>query len=133
MSKKDTATAKHKSGYNCTQCLVCAYASDFDVDEKELFRLTEGLGLGMGSMGTCGVVTAMSIIAGLKNSDGGMSEGKTKKETYKIARALTNKFLEKNGTLICRELKGVDSGKPVKPCDELIREGADIIDEFLTE
>ena len=49
----------HDKGYNCCQSVCCAFKDKVDLDEKTLFRITEGLGLGMGCMeGTCGAISA---------------------------------------------------------------------------
>ena len=58
-TRVDKVAEKHKSGYNCAQAVACAYCDLIGIDEETMFRLTEGLGLGMGGMeGTCGAVTA---------------------------------------------------------------------------
>ena len=68
-TRVDKVAEKHKSGYNCAQAVACAYCDLVGIDEETMFRLTEGLGLGMGGMeGTCGAVTAACVIAGAKNS-----------------------------------------------------------------
>lgn len=131
MSKKDMAVEKHKNGYNCAQCLCCVYGPELGFSEEDIFRITEGFGFGMGSMSTCGVVSAMAVIAGMKNSDGKLGESKTKKSTYKIVKEMTEAFLKENGTTVCKELKGVGTGSPVKSCDRLIEDGSDIIEKFL--
>ena len=68
-TRVDKVAEKHKSGYNCAQAVACAYCDQVGIDEETMFRMTEGLGLGMGGMeGTCGAVTAACVIAGAKNS-----------------------------------------------------------------
>lgn len=64
-TRVDQVAEKHKSGYNCAQAVACAYCDLVGIDEETMFRMTEGLGLGMGGMeGTCGAVTAACVIAG---------------------------------------------------------------------
>lgn len=79
-TRVDKVAEKHKSGYNCAQAVACAYCDLVGIDEETMFRMTEGLGLGMGGMeGTCGAVTAACVIAGAKNSTvemGGVREVK---------------------------------------------------------
>ena len=66
-TRVDKVAEKHKSGYNCAQAVACAYCDLIGIDEETMFRLTEGLGLGMGGMeGTCGAVTAACVIAGAR-------------------------------------------------------------------
>ena len=40
----------HSKGYNCAQAVACAYCDLVGVSEDEIFRMTEGYGLGMGCM-----------------------------------------------------------------------------------
>lgn len=50
-TRVDKVAEKHKSGYNCAQAVACAYCDLVGIDEETMFRLTEGLGLGMGRHG----------------------------------------------------------------------------------
>lgn len=34
----------HNQGYNCAQAFLCSYQDLLKLDEKELFKLVEGLG-----------------------------------------------------------------------------------------
>ena len=131
MDKKKKALEYHKKGYNCAQSVACLYAEELGFDEAEVFRLTEAMGFGMGTMGTCGVVSAMAVVAGMKNSDGDLKDPSTKKSSYKLIRALTEEFERMNQTVICRELKGVDTGNPIRSCDGCIEDGIEIIEREL--
>ena len=68
------AIAFHDRGFNCAQSVACAFTEKTGLDEKTLFRITEGLGLGMGCMdGTCGAISAAAVLSGLKCSTGPVS------------------------------------------------------------
>ena len=59
------AMAYHDRGFNCAQAVACAYCDKAGIDEKTMFQLTEGFGLGMGGMkGTCGAVSGAVLLAG---------------------------------------------------------------------
>ena len=70
MDRKEQAIHLHKHGFNCAQSVVCSFCNVMGADPVEAFRMSEALGFGMGTMGTCGAVSAMAIVAGLKISDG---------------------------------------------------------------
>lgn len=54
-SRINRADELHRKGYNCAQAVACAYCDLAGLDETTMFRVTEGMGLGMGCMeGTCG-------------------------------------------------------------------------------
>lgn len=133
-SRIDKTLEKHSKGYNCAQAVACTYADLVGIDEKTIFMLTEALGAGMGNMeGTCGAVSGACILAGLKNSTGNLNTPDSKADTYKIAKDILNKFKEQNGSVICKELKGVDSGKALRSCNDCIQDAAKIAEKILFE
>ncbi|MBN7774279.1 C-GCAxxG-C-C family protein [Clostridium aminobutyricum] len=132
MSKRvEQAVANHKKGYNCAQSVACAYCDLFGIDEQTAFRLAESYGLGMGTMGTCGAVTAMAMINGMKNSDGNLEAPATKKTTYANMKKMTQEFFDKNGSIMCNEIKGMTGGEVLRTCDGCIEDAAHIIEEIL--
>ena len=132
MDRIKKADELHSKGYNCAQAVACAYCDLFNADEKEVFRMMEAYGLGMGDMKcTCGAVSGMVTLAGLKNSDANLDAPKTKGSTYKITNELTKAFREKNGSVICADLKGVETGEPLRSCKGCIEDAARIIEEKL--
>ena len=131
-TRVDKVAEKHKSGYNCAQAVACAYCDLVGIDEETMFRMTEGLGLGMGGMeGTCGAVTAACVIAGAKNSTVEMGGPGSKGATYKISKAIVRRFKEESGSVICKELKGVETGAPAKACPDCVKDAARILEEVV--
>ena len=123
---------KHTRGYNCAQIVLCSYAEELGIDEETLFRISEGFGAGMGGMmQTCGAVTAMFMALGLANSSGDLQACDTKTQTMKKVRELAAEFEKKNGSIVCRELKGIDTGKVLRSCDGCIEDGIRILGEYL--
>ena len=125
---------KHTRGYNCAQIVLCSYAEELGIDEETLFRTSEGFGAGMGGMmQTCGAVTAMFMALGLANSSGNLQACDTKPQTMKKVRELAAEFEKKNGSIVCRELKGIDTGKVLRSCDGCIEDGIRILGEYLLD
>ena len=122
----------HRKGYTCSQTVLCVYADLLGMDERDLFRISEGFGVGMGGMMlTCGAVTSMAMAASLKNSCGDPENCSTKGSSIRLVKRLATQFQEKNGSVICRELKGVDTGKALRSCSGCIRDAADLAEEIL--
>ncbi len=65
----------------------------------------------MGTFSTCGAVSGMAMVIGMKQSDGNLDKPKSKSQSYKLMKEATNKFLEMNQSTICREIKGMDGGE----------------------
>ena len=125
---------KHTRGYNCAQIVLCSYAEELGIDEETLFRISEGFGAGMGGMmQTCGAVTAMFMALGLANSSGDLQACDTKPQTMKKVRELAAEFEKKNGSIVCRELKGIDTGKVLRSCEGCIEDGIRILGEYLLD
>lgn len=129
----DQVTEKHKKGYNCAQAVACAYSDLFGVEEKEAFRATECFGRGMGVMGPCGAVSAMAYLVGLKVSDADLENPKTKLDCYNTLKPMQDAFLEKNKSLECRTLKGVDTGVVLRSCLGCMQDAAEIVEEYLLQ
>ena len=122
----------HRKGYSCSQAVAVACADLVDVPKEFLFRATEGFGAGMGTMdGVCGALTGGLLIAGLKNSSGNLDNPKSKGATMKISRAMLTSFRDKSGAIICRELKGIDTGKMLCSCPNCIKHGVEVVEENL--
>ena len=125
---------KHTRGYNCAQIVLCSYAEELGIDEETLFRISEGFGAGMGGMmQPCGAVTAMFMALGLANSSGDLQACDTKPQTMKKVRELAAEFEKKNGSIVCRELKGIDTGKVLRSCDGCIEDGIRILGVYLLD
>lgn len=130
----EKAVANHKKGYNCSQAVVCAYSDLFGIDEQTAFKISEGFGGGMGGMrdGTCGAVSAMYMLAGMKGSAGSVESGLTKQQTYAQVRELADAFKKMNGSTVCRDLLGQGAEGVKRSCDGCIEDAARIIEQLLT-
>lgn len=131
-SRVERALENHKKGYNCSQAVACAFADLADADENFVFAAAEGMGAGMGGMeSTCGAVSGACMAAGLVNSSRDTEKPVTKAETYRLSKAIVQAFREKNHTLVCKELKGVKDGQPLRSCDGCIEDAARILEQVL--
>lgn len=118
-------------GYNCCQAVACAYCDLVGMEEDMMFRIAEGFGGGMGDMqGTCGAVSGAVLLAGMKNS-GGKDLHNTKTDTQKLSKAIRAAFTTKNTSVICKDLKGIETGKVIRTCPECITDAAGIAEMIL--
>lgn len=134
--KADKRTAVNnfvEKGYNCCQAVACTYCKELGISEEDVFRLTEGFGLGMGGlMDTCGAVTGMFLIISLANSAGDMEHPlATKMDTYAKFREAAEKFKEKKGSVYCRDLKTENGKQPLDCCTRCVKTAAGIVDEMI--
>lgn len=99
-----------------------------------MFRLTEGMGLGMGCMeGTCGAVNGAVTILGLLNSSANLEKPDSKGQTYKLSKELVETFKNKNKSIVCKDLKGVETGEVLRSCPGCIEDAVIILEKILEE
>lgn len=142
MTKGELAKEYFENGSNCSQAVALAFCSEMGLDEKTVKRQTIGFGGGMGRMReVCGTVSGMTYV--LSNLYGDSN----KAEIYSMVQAVSKQFQKENGSIICRELLGLDKkGMPnptpeprtesyykKRPCSELCRIAANILDNFIKE
>lgn len=131
-SRVEETIRLHNKGYNCAQSVACAYCDLAGVSEETAFQATEALGLGMGGMeGTCGAVSGACVLAGFKNSTVNLEKPDSKAATYRLSKEIVRRFKEKNTVTACRDLKGIDTGKVIRPCPDCIRDAAEIVEQVL--
>ncbi|MCD2493553.1 C-GCAxxG-C-C family protein [Lacrimispora sp. NSJ-141] len=125
---------RHDKGFNCCQAVACTYCDLVGMDEETAFKACEAFGAGMGGMqGTCGAVSAAVFLAGLKNSCGDLKRPVSKGKTYKLSKEIAEEFRKKNGSIICKELKGVETKQILRSCEGCIMDAAEIIERLLFE
>ncbi|GFI47100.1 hypothetical protein IMSAGC019_02422 [Lachnospiraceae bacterium] len=146
-SRVSQAVETFESGYTCAQAVFVTYAGLFGMDRETALKLSSPMGGGVGRMREiCGAVSSMALLAGLKegNTDPENEEGRER--IYVLVRRLADRFKEKNGSIICRELLGItqreESAKPAprtkeyyasRPCSALVASAAEIVEEMLLE
>lgn len=132
MDKFEYAVKLRSEGCNCAQAVVCAFAEECGIDVDTAYRLSEGLGAGIGNLKSfCGAPNGMAIVIGLLNSQGVNSKGLSKNETYGIVKKMAEEFKMKNGSYICSELKAFND--PVRPCHELINDCIELLNTYINE
>ena len=80
---------------------------------------------------TCGALSGAVMLAGFKNSDGKLDDPGTKADTYKLSKEMVERFQEKAGSTVCKELKGIETGKVLCSCPDCIRCGVEVVQEVL--
>ena len=132
MTKKDKAIELHNKKYNCAQAVACSFCGEIEVSERLLFKATEAFGRGMGDMQeTCGALSGAVMLAGLKCSDGNTADPNSKAATYKVSKAMVESFADKTGGTVCKELKGIGTGKVLCSCPDCIKAGVEVVEEIL--
>lgn len=147
MTRREAAIENFKKGYNCSQSIVLAFEDLLPIDSKQLSKMASSFGGGMGRLReVCGSVSGMFMVAGLLYGYDGPETGEVKAEHYARIQELAHRFEEKHGTIICREMLGLnvkhDNPTPEartqeyykkRPCGEIIGDAAEILEEYIQE
>ncbi len=111
LSMEEKAVELRRSGKcNCCQAVTGAITED-----PLLHQAASGFGGGMGNMnGVCGALVGAVIAAGIRTEGAG---------TTRYSRQIQESFRQRCGAIICRELKGIDTGTVLCPCEDCVRNG----------
>ena len=110
---------------NCTQSVVKVFEDKLPIDDETLMKLTAGYAAGMGCMeSTCGALIGAVMVAGI------LTDGKG---TPRISKELVQNFERKCGATICKDLKGIETGKVLCHCPECVRNAVLSLGEALGE
>ena len=134
-------------GYNCAQAVFCAFEDVTGIERQTGAALASSFGGGLGRMReVCGAVSGGAMVLGILKGYSNPKDSEAKKAHYQLVRDFAGKFKAENGSFICRELlSGVSvtpGGNPEertaqyyrkRPCPQLVRQAAEILDEMLTE
>jgi len=134
-----------QEGYNCAQAVVLAYADYFEERPETLAMMISSFGGGMGRLReVCGAVSGMFFVAGKLYGYANPKAGEEKKDHYTRIQELAASFRERNGSIVCRELLGLQEkvSTPVpeartaeyykkRPCAELVAEAAEILERYI--
>lgn len=144
-ARGDKAKELFQSGYNCSQSVLIAFSDITGLSEETSAMIASGFGGGMGRMReVCGAVSGMFMAASMICGYGDPKAFEDKKRTYAMIQQLAEEFRKQNGSIICKELLGLDKpeGTAVpekrteeyykkRPCGELVKMAAEILEEYL--
>lgn len=135
-----------KSGYNCSQSVVVAFADMYGFTEEQALRMSASFGGGIGRMReTCGAACGLFLLAGLEKGATDGADKKGKAANYALVQELAAEFKKRNGSLNCGELLGLrkktvvssipeertDQYYAKRPCTKMVEEAARIWVEYL--
>ncbi|MBP1614139.1 MAG: GCAxxG family protein [Bacteroidetes bacterium] len=145
-NRVERANELFKSGYNCSQSVVAAFADMYGFTEEQALRMSASFGGGIGRMReTCGAACGMFLLAGLEKGAIEAKDKEGKAANYALVQELAAEFKKRNGSLICAELLGLKKKDQItfvpeerteqyyakRPCPKMVEEAAKIWEEYL--
>lgn len=145
MNRQDRAEELFRKGYNCSQSVFAAFADVLGMSVEEAAKIASPFGAGFGKLReVCGAVSGMTLAAGYLKGYDNPADYESKKELYALIQKMCGEFEAQKGTIICRELlglqKGEDQAEPSirteeyyqsRPCIGACRTAAAIAEKYL--
>ena len=124
-SRVNEAANRKRNGYNCAQAVACTYCDLAGIDEDTMKNLMQGFAVGMGGSmeGTCGALVGAASVLGRVN--------KNPQKTVKATRKMMLDFMSQNGTVICKELKGINDGVVKRECIDCVKDAACLLEKSI--
>ena len=121
MNKADYA-ASLKAQMNCCQAVLVAFADELGMKPEALMKLGSAFGSGMATMeGTCGALVGAEMVLGMLGTQPVRAQ----------AKAVYSDFAAQCGSAVCKELKGVGTGKMLCSCEECVRNAAMLAEKYI--
>ena len=145
MNHTDKAQKYFSNNFNCSQAVFTTFATEMGLDEELALKIATQFGGGARKGEMCGAVSGALMVLGLKYGHFHAQDAEEKGRAYQIAEDFMNRFIEKKGTVVCRELLGYDISKTegmkkIKElnlfksiCPEMIRCATELVDEMINE
>ena len=145
MNHVEKAIGFYNNNFNCSQGVFTAYAIEMGLDEKTALMLATNFGGGERKGELCGAVAGALMVLGLKCGHCDSNDMKSKSKAYCISKQFMNRFIEKNGSVVCRDLLGYDltnaEDKKIITeqnlfrtfCPNMVRNAVEILDEMINE
>ncbi|MGE5628113.1 MAG: C-GCAxxG-C-C family protein [Solirubrobacterales bacterium] len=111
MEKIEQAISYLTQGANCAQSVLLAFSEDLGITEDLALKIASGFGGGMCQGEVCGAVTGAMMVLSLKYGDSGIPDSETKEKIYHLIRSFSDEFKNKNGSINCSNLLGIDLQK----------------------
>ena len=145
MDRPDRAEELFRKGYNCSQSVFAAFADVLGMSVEEAAKIASPFGAGFGKLReVCGAVSGMTLAAGYLKGYDDPADYEGKKELYRLIQKMCAEFEESKGTIICRELLGLEKGQDIgepsvrteeyyrsRPCIGACRTAAEIAEKLL--
>ena len=117
--RTEKAINNHKNFYSCSAALLCAFSDAAGISEQD--ARTAAVPFAGGRMGKCGAVLSAEFIIEKKYGD----KAPALKEEFE------ERFIAMNKSVLCSELKGRLTGKPLRSCRGCVTDASELLDSIL--
>lgn len=101
MDSIDLSVKLFEEGYLCSQAVFAAFSEDYGLSKEEALKIGACFGSGMRKAEVCGACAGALMVLGLKF-------GEDRLKSNEVCEMFLDKFSEKNGSYLCRDLLNSD-------------------------
>lgn len=113
MTRAQLAVATFNQGFSCSQAVFSSFSESLELDRQKALKISQPFGGGIARLGlTCGAVTGAFLALGLKHGRASSEDEEAKEKTYALVHEFIREFKTRHGSIVCRELIGVDLNTP---------------------
>lgn len=142
--KSDEAVEMFGKGFNCAQSVFACCGESLPMSREAALAVAGGFGGGVGSTGNiCGAVSGGVMAIGMKYPRTDPDSLEVRQENIKKTQEFMARFKERNGSIECRELLGLDLSAPEQAaqarerelfkttCPKMVRDAVEILEDIL--
>ena len=141
--KKEIAADYFDNNFNCAQAVFTTFAVEEGIPEELALKIATQFGGGCRKGEVCGAVSGALMVLGLKHGHCHYNAPEEKEQAYQYAEEFMNRFIEKNGTVVCKERLGYNLSKPEEMmkireqnlfdtiCPRMVESAVEIVQEIL--
>lgn len=144
--KSSQALELFHQGYNCSQSVFGAFATECGLDRETALRLASPFGAGIGRMReVCGAFCGASMVVGSKKGNAS-PDVDSKEKIFALVQEMAKEFKDEFGSLYCRDLLHITGDSPketprpserteayyqARPCERCIARCAEWAEKYL--
>ncbi len=126
--------------------MLSTYGTRFGLNRETALHVAGAFGAGMARTGqVCGAVNGALMVIGLRYAKTRAEDDDSRELSYALAQDFMDAFRERNRTLLCRELLGVDVSTPEgiavvreknlfqTVCPKFVRDAGEILEKILKD
>ena len=140
---KEKILEKFGEGFDCSQIVLSQFSEKLDIKKEDALKIAACFGGGMWHGETCGCVVASLIALGLKYATVKPNDEEGKNKLLALKQEFEDKFCEKHGSCICKEILGYDLSKEEEmqkimeeklletKCPKVVLDACDILEKMI--
>ena len=142
--RNQIAVSRFQEGFSCSQAVLSAFSDAFDLELNLALKISQPFGGGIAHRGdVCGAVSGALMVIGLEYGRTQADDIPSRDRTYTAVTTFIEKFEGFFGSIICKELLGMDlsteeghkkaedEGLFETLCPKFVRHAAELVEHLI--